>query len=234
MAVRLLTYVGLLLEEIIRREKLKPGDRLPAVLPLMLHNGKSRWRAPLRLDTLFAPVPKDLRRYLPRLTYLLLNERRLDLDRPELKRNPTAAFFRIETNETPSDLPVLFQELDVLLPSGDSGLRRTVHTWLDLVVRRTFPDAIIPEGVNLKEAPMLEETLIKWRDQLVREARREALREGRIKERREMLLELMSQRFGRLPVEVRRQIQGISSIQELRKLGRKVLRAKSPEEMGLG
>src|SRR6185295_13993151 len=32
MAVRLLTYVGLLLEEIIRKENLKPGDHLPAVL----------------------------------------------------------------------------------------------------------------------------------------------------------------------------------------------------------
>ena len=44
MAVRLLTYVSLLLEEIIHREKLKPGDRLPAVLPLVLYNGKRPWR----------------------------------------------------------------------------------------------------------------------------------------------------------------------------------------------
>ncbi|HEV2846645.1 MAG TPA: Rpn family recombination-promoting nuclease/putative transposase, partial [Thermoanaerobaculia bacterium] len=32
MAVRLQTYVGLLLEEIVRKEKLKPGSLLPAVL----------------------------------------------------------------------------------------------------------------------------------------------------------------------------------------------------------
>ncbi len=54
MAVRLLTYIGLLLEEIIRKEKLKPGDRLPAVLPLVLYNGERAagalpfgWRASL-------------------------------------------------------------------------------------------------------------------------------------------------------------------------------------------
>jgi uncharacterized protein DUF4351 len=92
--------------------------------------------------------------------------------------------------------------------------------------------------MTLREAPMLEETLIKWREQIARqagrEARREALREGRLQARREMLLELLTQRFGRLPANVRRQIEGISSIQELRKLGRKVLRAKSLEEMGLG
>jgi predicted transposase YdaD len=46
MAVRLLSYVGLLLEEIVRKEKLRPGDRIPAVLPLVLYNGKHPWRAP--------------------------------------------------------------------------------------------------------------------------------------------------------------------------------------------
>jgi putative YhgA-like transposase len=258
MAVRLLTYVGLLLEDIIRKEGLKPGDRLPAVLPLVLHNGKSRWRAPLRLESHFGPVPKDLRRYLPKLSYLLLDERRLDLDRPELERNPTAAFFRLEANETPEALPGLYRDLERLLRPQGSALRRTVNAWIAAVVRRAFPGGIIPEGVNLQEAPMLEETLIKWRDQVLREAdqirreglrysqegrrlrqqaqrdaraaRREAHREGR----RDQLLELMTERFGQLPISVRRQVEEISSIQELRKLGRKVLRAKSLEEMGFG
>ncbi len=92
---------------------------------------------------------------------------------------------------------------------------------------------------------MLEEMLIKWRDQVLREAdqrireglregRRKGLREGQLQARREMLLEQMSQRFGQLPTSIRRQVEGISSTQELRKLGRKVLRAKSLEEMGLG
>jgi len=129
MAVRLLTYVGLLLEDVIRKERLKPGDRLPAVLPVVLHNAKSRWRAPLRLETLFVPVPKPLKRYLPRLTYLLLDERRLDLDRPELKRNPTAALFRFETNETLEALPGLYETLNDVLPRKEPELRRTVQAW---------------------------------------------------------------------------------------------------------
>jgi putative YhgA-like transposase len=249
MAVRLLTYVGLLLEDVIHKESLRSGDPLPAVLPLVLHNGKSRWRAPLRLESLFVPVPKDLRRYLPKLSYLLLDERRLDLDRPELGSNPTAAFFRLEANETPEALPGLYRDLDSLLKPGESALRRTVRAWMAAVVRRAFPDGIIPQGVNLQEAPMLEETLIKWREQVRREAQREAyrearrearaalraaLREGRLEPLRKMLLEQMTLRFGRLPAAVRRQVEVISSIQELRKLGRKVLRAKSLEEMGLG
>jgi hypothetical protein len=61
MAVRLLTNVGLLLEDIIRKE------------------------------------------------------RRLDLDRPELQRNPTAAFFRLEANEALEALPGLYRDFDSLL-----------------------------------------------------------------------------------------------------------------------
>jgi putative YhgA-like transposase len=231
MAVRLLTYVGLLLEDIIRKEKLKPGDRLPAVLPLVIHSSRSRWRAPLRLETHFAPVPKDLRRYLPRLTYLLLDERRLDLDRPELERNPTAAFFRIEANDIAAAIPDLHLQLQDRLPSGDSALRRAVDAWIMEVVQRAYPEAIIPEGMNLEEAPMgLEETLIRDRDRIQKEARRE----GGLLSLRTMLLDLMTERFGRLPASVRQQIEETSSIQELRKLGRKVLRAKTLQDMGLG
>ncbi len=44
----------------------------------------------------------------------------------------------------------------------------------------------------------------------------------------------MTLRFGRLPANVRRHIEATSSLQELRKLSRKVLRAKTLEDMGLG
>jgi putative YhgA-like transposase len=245
MAVRLLTYVGLLLEEIIRKENLKTGERLPAVLPLVLYSGRGRWRAPLRLETHFAPVPKALRRHLPRLTYLLLDERRLDLDRPGLERNPTAAFFQVETNETGEALPSLYRQLRDRLPPGDSDLRRTIDAWFSRVVQRTVPETIIPEGVNFEEASMLEENLILWSEKIRKEALREGRKEGRREAReearrkiqegmRKVLLQQMTLRFGRLPEKVRRRVEQINSNQEMQRLTRKVLSAKSLEEMGLG
>jgi hypothetical protein len=237
MAVRLLTYVGLLFEEIIRKERLKPGDRLPAVLPVVLYNGDRSWRAPLRLESHFVSVPGPLKRHLPRLSYVLLDERRLELSRPELRQNRPAALFRIETNENPEALPGLSQEIDRLVPPEDADLRRGVYTWLDSVVRRTFPDAIIPEGMDLKEAPMLEQTLIKWRKQIEKQARKEARLEGRVEGRlegrRDMLLKQMTFRFGRLPEEVRSRVQQVTSTKELDRLTRKVLSASSLQDMGL-
>ena len=230
MPVRMMTYVGLLLEEIIRKENLKPGDRLPLILPIVIHSGRGRWNGPLRLESLFVPVPKQLKRYLPRLTYLLLDERRLNLNRPELERNPTAAFFRVETNDKVEALPGLYQELQDRLPPGDSALRRTIKAWFTRVVQRTAPGPILPEEVNLEEAPMLEENLIRWQE----EARRKGRQEGGILSLQTMLLDQLTLRFGRLPAKVRRQIEATNSLSELRKLGRKVLRAKTLEAMGLG
>jgi hypothetical protein len=79
--------------------------------------------------------------------------------------------------------------------------------------------------MDLMEAPVLEETAQEWRKQ--------ALREGEVSGMRELLLQQMTTRFGRLPAGVRLRVEGISSKQELRKLGRKVLAAKSLQQLGL-
>jgi hypothetical protein len=240
MAVRLLTYVGLLLEEIVRREGLKPGDRLPAVLPLVLHSGHGRWRAPLRLETLFAPVPAALRRHLPRLTYLLLDERRLDLDRPGLEGNPAAAFFRLETNEEAEAVPRLYRQLRERLPASDPELLRSADAWFHVLVQRFIPGAIIPEGFNLGETfmSMLEENFIRWQEQArqrgLKEGLKEGRREGEVAAVRRVLLAQMTERFGPLPEEVRTRVEQITSIPKLERLTTTVLSAASLEDMGLG
>jgi predicted transposase/invertase (TIGR01784 family) len=225
MAVRMLTYVGLLLEEIIRKEKLRPGDRIPAVLPVVLYNGKRPWRAPLDLASLFVEIPKSLRRHLPRLRYLLLDESRLDLDRPELSRNRIASLFRIETCE-PEDLPRLTDQLARLLPPGEEPeLRRTITIWLLAVLRRIFPGVTIPETVDLEDAPMLEETMLEWDRKQRREERQVGMRE--------LLLQLLERRFGPLPQEKRHRVEAIASSARLKRLADKILTAKSLDEMGL-
>ena len=49
---------------------------------------------------------------------------------------------------------------------------------------------------------------------------------------RQLLLQQMTTRFGRLPAGVRLQVEELSSKQELRKLARKILAAKSLQHLG--
>jgi hypothetical protein len=234
MAVRLLSYVGLLLEEIIRREKLKPGDRLPVVLPLVLHSGKRPWRAPRDLESLFVEVPPGLRQYLPRLRYLLLDAGRLDLDRPDLKENRIATLFRLEASKSSENFPLLTRELaGHISREEDPELRRVLNDWWISLVRRTFPGVIISDTLDLMEAPMLEETAKEWKRQWLKEGREEGLRTGQI-EMRKVLLQQMALRFGRLPKAIRQRVEAISTMPELRALARKVILAESLQDLGLG
>jgi len=218
MAVRLLTYVGLLLEEIIHREKLRPGDRLPAVLPLVLYNGKRPWQAPLNLASLFEEMPAGLRSYLPRLRYLMLDENRLDLDRPDLTGNRVASLFRIETCEEIEKIPQLTRDLAAQLPSSEEPeLRQTIGEWLAHVLRRIAPGVTIPDVIDLEDTSMLEENLIEWSER--------KRKEGQYEGKREFLMRLLERRFGPLSEEIRHRIEEIKSDRRLERLADKLLTA---------
>jgi hypothetical protein len=237
MAVRLLVYVGLLLQELIQKRRLAPKGRLPAVLPIVVYNGKPAWRAPLDLASLFVPMPEGLLRRLPRLAYQVVDEKRLDLGTPDLSRNLTAALFRIETG-SPDEVPGHIRELATLIPPGrEPELRRDVMTWLVHVLQRSFPGATIPELADLEDTPMLEQTLADWWSKARKEGRKEGRQEGRqegqVEGMRRLLLQLLDERFGPLPGRVRRRVEEISSVETLSELARRVLQAGSLQEMGL-
>ena len=236
MPVRMLTYSGLLLEQIIRAEKLKAGDLLPAILPFVFNSGRGPWRGPLSLSKLFPPLPPALEQHLPRLDFLLLDERQLDLARPGLEGNRLAAAFRIETSPSPEEVPRLAQDLDALLPrEKDPELRRSYNVWFLSVLRRTFKGVIIRDDFDLGDRSMLEESARKWEKRFLREGREEGLQEGlqkglrkgEVKGMREALLQILEQRFGSLPEPVRRQVEEITAKRDLERLLQRVLKAKS-------
>jgi hypothetical protein len=192
------------------------------VLALLLHNGKRQWLAPLDLTSLFKEVPASLRRYLPRLRYLLLDENRLDLDRPELAGNRVASLFRVETCEEVEKIPRLIRDLAALLPATkEPDLRQTIGEWLAHVLRRIAPGVTIPDVVDLEDTSMLEENLIEWSER----KRKDGFRE--------LLLRLLERRFGPLSEEIRHRVEEIKSARRLERLADKILTARSLREMGL-
>jgi hypothetical protein len=104
MAVRLLTYLGLLYQDLIKQGALTAEGRLPPVLPVVLYNGRPRWRAATEVLDLIAPAPGRLRDYAPRLRYLLLDEGAVDEAAPWALRNLVAALFRLEKSADPAAL----------------------------------------------------------------------------------------------------------------------------------
>ncbi|CUR46531.1 putative transposase [Alloalcanivorax xenomutans] len=233
MPVRILTYIGLLYQDLIRREELSQDRRLPPVLPIVLYNGKGRWRAPVALDNLIQPPPHAVLPYLPRLQFLLLDEGAL-LHEGALpgQRNLVAAIFRLEQSQAPEDLSRAFSHLlEWLKGPEQSELRQAILEWLHRRGPSLAPEISWREVRNLQEAnTMLEERIQEWKAQFRREGltkgreegreigleegreegRKEGREEGSTAEARNILRRQLARRFGTVPEHIDVKLNGAS------------------------
>ena len=102
MAVRILTYLGLLYQDLARQHPSAP--KLPPVLPIVLYNGKRPWGAATEISQIIEPPPGRLADFTPHLRYLLLDEGALDETAPLAFQNLAAALFRLEKSPNPAAL----------------------------------------------------------------------------------------------------------------------------------
>ena len=87
MAVRIMTYVGLLYQDLVRTGKVAAMQNLPPVFPIVLYNGNRDWNAATDISDLVETVPGSLGRYHPSLPYLLLAEKKFQNEELEPLKN---------------------------------------------------------------------------------------------------------------------------------------------------
>ncbi|SJM95634.1 transposase (fragment) [Crenothrix polyspora] len=140
MAVRILGYLALLYQDIIRTGNLTKTDKLPPVLPVVLYNGERRWQAPVDLDLLIHPAPSGLEKYRPQVSYLLLDEGSFNKDDLSSLHNLVAALFQLENSRTEQDIQgVLWRLIDWLTAPEQTSLRRAFTVWINRVVKIQTP-----------------------------------------------------------------------------------------------
>jgi hypothetical protein len=237
MAVRMLVYVGLLCQDLIRTGKLTAAGRLPPVLPVVLYNGKPRWSAAEEVAELIAEAPRGLQRYRPSLRYLLLDEGRFADSELVPLRNLAAALFRMENSRTPQDVEqVLAALVDWLKTPQQDSLRRAFTVWL----KRVFLPGRIPgkEFNHLTELQevksMLAERVIEWTEQWKQQGLQEGIEQGIHRGRKEgeaaLLLRLLERRFGPLDETLRQRLQAADA-ETLLNWGERLFHADSAEEV---
>lgn len=210
MAVRLLGYLALLYQDLIRAGKLGKGDKLPPVLPLVLYNGLTRWRAPTDLDELIHPAPKGLERYRPQLHYLLLDEGCFDKAQLSELDNLVAALFQLEHSRNDADIREIVARLRTWLQAPEqTGLRRAFTVWIGRVLLPAkSPSQTTPEFNDLHEVQaMLAELVKQWVEEWKQEGIEQGVQQGiaqgiKIGETRtetQILLKLVKLKFGEVP-----------------------------------
>ena len=194
MALRILTYTSLLYQELVRNDALDAGGRLPPVLPVVLYNGDSRWRAAVDVGELIAPVGPELAPYQPSQRYVVVDERHVGAeDLPG--RNLMGAVLGLEQSRTPEDVVRVAGLLaEWLRDPRDDGLKGAFTDWVWRLAGRFEPgDAEMPAVRTLEGVKMtLEERLAEWPKQWLREG---------IEQGREEVVEQLRRAGAKVPPE---------------------------------
>ena len=184
MAVRILTYLGLLYQDLIRTGQLTARGLLPPVLPVVLYNGRRRWDAP-RTSPRSSSRPRRPGSLPPAIA--LPAAGRGAIRRGELAplRNVVAALFRLENSRSPDTVRDVLAALAGWLTAPEQeSLRRAFVVWL----KRVFLPGRMPgvEFSHLNELQevrsMLDERVIEWselwKQEGVEKGRLEGLQQG--------------------------------------------------------
>jgi len=241
MSVRIMTYVGLLYQDLIKRRELASGLRLPPVVPLVLYNGLSRWYAPRDIAAMVWAGPAGLSGYRPQLRYLLIDEGALAAESLAVTRNLAAALFRLEHSREPEDVQRVVESLiEWLAAPEQTSLRRAFAVWLGRVLLPArLPGVDVPAVAELKEVrSMLAERVIEWtrdwKQRGIEEGRLEGRVEGRVEGRlesvREDVLAALEVRFGAASLAFRETMERIDDLAKLKRLHRQAILAASLEE----
>ena len=226
MALRMLVYLGLLAQDLVKRGELAEG-KLPPILPVVLYNGHPPWRAAVEVADLFAPAPRGLEAFRPRLAYHLIDEARLMRHAEPSVRTAVEALFRLEHSRTPEDLRQIIRALDALLHNpANAGLRHTFVVWIKRLLRRKAgsPNIHDIESIHdlLEADTMLAERIDTWLDEVARKG----MQQGRLEGEGRLLTRLLECRFGPLPPEVTQRLAAASEA-DIEAWGEAVLGAPS-------
>ena len=186
MALRVLQYTAMLYQELLRAGAATPG-RLPPVLPVVLYNGDSAWRAATDVRELVAEAGPHLAPYQPSQRHMVLDERHAAVDDGRLQRL-TRAVVLLEQSRSPEHLAratgLLKDWLGTAAPQEPriEELKRAFAEWLWVLYRRSEPGdgpAKLPPELTLEDVTMtLEERVISWREPWIRQGMEQGLRQG--------------------------------------------------------
>ena len=135
MAVRMLTYSGLLHQRLIDEGVLREHGALPPVVPIVIYNGCGPWTAPMEVADLLAATEAMLGPYQPSQRYFLIDEARTrPVDLPP--GNLVSALVALETTRDRQEIERHLRTLMGLLAGQDDDeLRRAFSAW----TRQTLP-----------------------------------------------------------------------------------------------
>jgi len=215
MAYRMLRYVTRIWDQHLRDHP--RARQLPAVFPLVVHHGRSRWTRPVQLLDLIDLDPdatQAMRAYLPRFEFLLDDLSSTDQDQLRGRDLTPAALITLLLLKTAPGNPKVTAELwpwadqlkAVLDQPGGGEAFLAIMTYIELVSEAPaseLRDLAVSLGPDAEEAYVTTAEMLRTEG----EARAEARWRG------EALVQVLTVKFGPLPERVPETVHAASSDQ---------------------
>ncbi len=230
MALRIMVYVGLLYQDLIKSEAIKNGELLPPVFPLVLYNGPDAWNARQEIAELIVPTSPVLAKYRPNQQYFLMDEGQVPKSLL-LGDSPAAHLMRMERSDAPEDLREAIHSFRKKY-SGQKyrSLRRAFAVWIRRVLlHRLMPQEPMPELNDLEEVEaMLADRVTEW----TQKWKMEGEARGEAKGRNAILSRLLTKRFGQdiFDISLQERLRNATP-EQLDRWAERILDAKTLEEV---
>ena len=250
MPLRMEVYAAHCLREAMERDWGRPAHRL-RVLPVVLHNGRTRWAAP----TARRPVwtADDDGEPGPRSYYVVDLAVAGGYDRKHAS-GLAAALGEVERAGTAERLDAALDVLArALEEAGDEVLRRRFAAWiLDLLEDRKFPRKRLENmDILTEERPMLAETLKEWTDGWFQEGLERGVEQGLergmerglergmeqglergLEQQKALIGRLAARKFGaRAAAKLARRLESAADAEQLQTVGEWIVDCDTDEEL---
>ncbi|MBI5780747.1 MAG: Rpn family recombination-promoting nuclease/putative transposase [Rhodocyclales bacterium] len=120
------------------------------MLPIVFYTGEVRWNASTDLAELLPQdLPPELAKYLPRMSYVLIDENAYTDEALAGLKNVVAATIRLKRQQRPQDLARPTEALHRWF-AGDAELERILSVWIqEYLLRDLRPELNVPEAHDL-------------------------------------------------------------------------------------
>jgi len=213
---QLLRYMVRIYEQESAKARHHPGFRLPPIIPMVLHHGRTEFRGPVDFQSLVAPVP-GLESYVPKFSCVLVDLMAIPPEELPDSDERLYAVLSVMQSIFGEDLPRgLRQAVSRLAAKMERPeIQETFRILMQYVLQSAnkitneeIVEAIRPMG-KLGDETM--STLVeKWRE--------EGREEGQISDRQDSIIDILLVRFGVVPEPLCQAIRAITDRERLVRL----------------
>jgi predicted transposase/invertase (TIGR01784 family) len=183
MALRMMVYMGLLYQELLKSGQISKKGLLPPVLPIVIYNGQKKWAASRQMADLISPTPLGFEMFRPQLEYFLLDEQRTDETEALKTKNLVAAIIALEKSRSREKLYELLMLLTEWFKDPDQrNIRRIFSFWFKRAFfKKKHIEYEIDESIDkMSEVnTMFVDTVQVWIDEWIDEGKVEGKIEGK-------------------------------------------------------